>query len=391
VEFQVNKVADADCINNGKSGVISIQFNTAGDYLIGIGKSQVVEPEVYVDYKHNDGDPLLFVDTLSRGNYFVFVKPATGTACPSTRPTGEIEGAYAISFEVQRVCPATAQPSINLINVIGQPNAQMTIEVYRLSNLSEMVDQFTVTTTDIISITYQGAPAGSPHTWLIQPDTYVIKGYQNQSFCPGEPTTPSYQVTYTSTQPMTLAIENIKQSLPEPRHTGGFTLKTVIGGSPLQDEDARSYFIVNVLDPSSNTPIMEEINVYRNAQGNYQHDFRNLPVGNYLVEVIDNNGCEATTIVIVPADTRILIPNIFTPNNDTMNDQFEIVNLPEGGSHKLVITNRWGKQVFSSGNYSEGNFWDAEGEPDGIYFYRLQVQGDQTYTGWVEVLRGDKP
>lgn len=391
VDFSVAKIADADCINNGKSGVISLGFTVPGNYLIGIGTSQVTEPATYVAYTYNDGDPAIFVDTLSRGSYFVFVKPATGNVCPSTRPTGEIEGAYAISFDVQRVCFAETQPSINLINVVGQPNAQMTVEVYRLSNLSEKVDEFTVPTGETISITYQGAPAGSPHTWLIQQDTYVIKAYQNQSFCPGEPTTPSHQVTYTATQPIALNVGNIKQSLPEPRHTGGFTLATITGGSPLADEDKGPYFIVSLLDPSSNTPILDDINVFRNAQGNYQHDFRNLPVGNYLVQVVDNNGCEATTIVIVPADTRILIPNIFTPNNDTVNDFFEVVNLPEGGNHKLVITNRWGKQIFSTGDYRDGNFWDADGEPDGIYFYRLQVAGEQTYTGWVEVLRGDRP
>jgi large repetitive protein len=391
VDFTVTKIADADCINNGKSAVISIAFTIPGNYLIGIGKSQVLEPSNYVSYTYNDGDPAIFVDTLSRGSYFVFVKPASGTVCPSTRPTGEIEGAYAVSFEVQRVCFATIQPTVNLINVVGQPNAQMTVEVYRLSNMSEKVDEFTVTTADVIPITYEGEPSGNPHSWLIQPDTYVIKAYQNQSFCPGEPTTPSYQVTYTSTQPMTLAIENIKQSLPDPRHSGAFTLKTIVGGSPLSDVDSGPYFIVSVLDPSSNAPIVDEMNVYRNSQGNYQHDFRNLPVGNYLVKVVDNNGCEATTIVIVPADTRILIPNIFTPNNDSVNDQFEVVNLPEGGKHKLVITNRWGKEIFSTGEYREGKFWDAEGEPDGIYFYRLQVDGEDTYTGWVEVLRGDKP
>ncbi len=391
VDFTVTRIADADCVNNGKSGVISIGFTVPGNYLIGIGKSQVTEPQEYVPYTYNDGDPAIFVDTLSRGSYFVFVKPASGNVCPSTRPTGEIEGAYAISFSVQRVCFADANPSINLINVVGQPGAQMTIEVYRLSNLADKVDEFTVPTTETISITYQGAPAGSPHTWLIQPDTYVIKAYQNQSFCPGEPTTPFHQVTYTATQPMVLNVDNIRQSLPEPRHTGGFTLRTIVGGSPFSDAQSGPFFIVSVLDPSSNAPIMADVEVYRNTQGNYQYDFRNLPVGNYLVQAIDANGCEVTTLVIVPADTRILIPNIFTPNDDTINDTFEIVNLPQEGSHKLVITNRWGKQVFSSGNYREGNFWDAKSEPDGIYYYRLQVSGGETFTGWVEVLRGDKP
>jgi gliding motility-associated-like protein len=389
VIFDVTKIADADCTKQGKSGVVRIQFTSGGTYLIGISRSQVIEPETYVTYTYNDGDQPIFVDTLSRGNYFVFVKPQSGSACASTKPTGEIEGAYAISFDVQRVCSAETNPSVNLVNVIGQPGAQMTIEVYRASDLSNPVEQFTVMTAEQISITYQGEPAGTPHTWLIQEDDYIIKAYQNQAFCPGEKE-PSYQVQYSVTQPMLLTIENIKQSLPEPRHTGGFTLRTITGGSPFRDED-RPYFLATLYDPSSNTPIIDPVKVYRNSQGNFQYEFRNYPVGNYLLEVTDTNGCEVATLVIVPADTRLLIPNIFTPNNDLINDQFEIVNLPEGGSHKLVITNRWGKEIYSSGDYREGKFWAAEGEPDGIYFYRLQVQGDQTYTGWVEVLRGDKP
>jgi len=118
-------------------------------------------------------------------------------------------------------------------------------------------------------------------------------------------------------------------------------------------------------------------------QTNKSHD--------YIVEVTDAFGCVSSSTVIVPADTRLLIPNIFTPNGDGVNDLFEIINLPVGGSHRLIISNRWGKEVFSANNYQEGNFWDAEGMPEGIYFYKLDVEGDQTYNGWVEIVRGSKP
>jgi gliding motility-associated-like protein len=87
----------------------------------------------------------------------------------------------------------------------------------------------------------------------------------------------------------------------------------------------------------------------------------------------------------------ITVPNIFTPNDDAVNDQFEVMNLPLTGKHHLIVSNRWGNEVFSSSDYRDGTFWDAAGTSDGIYFYRLKVEGDKTYTGWVEILRGTKP
>ena len=89
--------------------------------------------------------------------------------------------------------------------------------------------------------------------------------------------------------------------------------------------------------------------------------------------------------------SKCLCSEFFTPNEDNINDEFEILNLPVTGTHKLIITNRWGNQVFTSNDYRDGNFWDAEETSDGIYYYRLKVEGGETYTGWVEILRGSKP
>jgi large repetitive protein len=85
------------------------------------------------------------------------------------------------------------------------------------------------------------------------------------------------------------------------------------------------------------------------------------------------------------------VPNIFTPNDDSVNDQFEVLNLPLTGKHQLIISNRWGNEVFTSSDYREGTFWNAAGTSDGIYYYRLKVDGGGTFEGWVEILRGNKP
>jgi gliding motility-associated-like protein len=115
-----------------------------------------------------------------------------------------------------------------------------------------------------------------------------------------------------------------------------------------------------------------------------------LPAGSYLVTVKDAAGCAyELDPILVPVDLTIYPPNIFTPNNDGVNDVFYIRNLPEGGSSKLIITNRWGKEVYSNDDYQ--NNWGGDGAADGVYFYRLQISGAEPVTGWVEVMRSKAP
>lgn len=116
-----------------------------------------------------------------------------------------------------------------------------------------------------------------------------------------------------------------------------------------------------------------------------------LYAGEYQLSLRDAVGCEKTYSFIIELDERIFIPNIFTPNkSDDLNKNFFIRNLPESGS-KLQITDRWGKEVYTSNNYNPETLWDGGESPDGVYFYRLQIKGGKTYTGWVEILRGTKP
>jgi gliding motility-associated-like protein len=122
----------------------------------------------------------------------------------------------------------------------------------------------------------------------------------------------------------------------------------------------------------------------------FEVSFTNIPATTFTVYVKDALGCEIQQDVTIEIDPTIFIPNIFTPNNDGVNDDFYVRNLPASGS-KLLITNSWGNEVYSNNNYHEGNLWNAGGQPDGVYFYRLQISGGKTYTGWVEVLRGSKP
>jgi gliding motility-associated-like protein len=81
-------------------------------------------------------------------------------------------------------------------------------------------------------------------------------------------------------------------------------------------------------------------------------------------------------------------PNIFTPNNDGINDFFEIDNLPE--NTEVIILNRWGNVVFSSENYQ--NNWDGKDDSgrtlvDGVYTYKFKMESGTIGHGLVHLIK----
>ena len=75
----------------------------------------------------------------------------------------------------------------------------------------------------------------------------------------------------------------------------------------------------------------------------------------YTLILSDDNGCskEATIIVFISKSDRIYTPTAFSPNNDGINDHFNIftgINVETVNS--LQVFNRWGERVFqSTGDY----------------------------------------
>jgi gliding motility-associated-like protein len=97
----------------------------------------------------------------------------------------------------------------------------------------------------------------------------------------------------------------------------------------------------------------------------------------YNVRVTDEfTGCfDSLRIIInVDASKKIYIPNAFTPNGDSRNDDWRIFT--KGIKFMNVeVFNRWGELVFQSSDLEKG--WDGtyKGEPasPGIYPYQINV------------------
>lgn len=83
------------------------------------------------------------------------------------------------------------------------------------------------------------------------------------------------------------------------------------------------------------------------------------------------------------------IPNVFSPNNDGINDLFSLKGIPKG--YGFIILNRWGNVVFETNNPSV-EFWDGTFRrqlcSDGVYFYKITNEEFTTLkTGFIHLIR----
>jgi gliding motility-associated-like protein len=110
----------------------------------------------------------------------------------------------------------------------------------------------------------------------------------------------------------------------------------------------------------------------------------------YTLTVKSAEGCTSTSTVNVTVQVHIIIPNTFTPNNDGVNDKWEIGNLADYPNADLKVFNRWGAEVYrSSGNV---NSWDGTRNGKflavGTYYYVIKLDKNATpISGYVVLLR----
>jgi len=116
----------------------------------------------------------------------------------------------------------------------------------------------------------------------------------------------------------------------------------------------------------------------------------NVGAGIYTVDIFDINGCKLRfPIQIVPgtAHEDIELHNVFSPNNDGINDTWVVDNIGFYPDNELVILNRWGNEVYTQKNYQ--NDWDGSRLTEGTYFYLLDINicGEQkVYKGYITIV-----
>ena len=106
-------------------------------------------------------------------------------------------------------------------------------------------------------------------------------------------------------------------------------------------------------------------------------------LGTYTVVLVAHSQhCSDTAIVYInvlnPAQPLdVVIPNVFTPNNDGVNDFF-LFGSSNIAELELIIVNRWGNLVYKTDDVNfMWNGRDMSGKPvtEGVYFYDYKVKG----------------
>lgn len=82
----------------------------------------------------------------------------------------------------------------------------------------------------------------------------------------------------------------------------------------------------------------------------------------------------------------VFVPNVITPNSDTLNHYFHVTKIELYQNSELTIFDRWGKEVFRKRDYK--NDWSGSGLSSGVYYYLLDLKrNNRKVKGTISILR----
>ncbi len=103
------------------------------------------------------------------------------------------------------------------------------------------------------------------------------------------------------------------------------------------------------------------------------------PIATTLYKIIVTNpitNCTATDSITIGVFSNLLVPNVFTPNNDGNNDRWEMPALAIYPNAQVTVFNRWGVKIIDTKNYHLKP-WDGTYKgvpvPTGTYIYYINL------------------
>jgi len=229
-------------------------------------------------------------------------------------------------------------------------------------------------------------------TVTVKPNPLAPTATNNSPLCEEETlnlfanTTETVSFDWTADNGFSSAVQNPVISNVSLSDSGFYYIKTIMNGCESSKVPTRviiypkPFFSFNqnqticpgdmiILDPGF-------FNSYLWQDNSVKRIFNVTEPGLYKVVVFNTYGCDYSDSVMITkkCPTALFIPTSFSPNNDNINDRFEIVtdNIRE---FDLKIYNRWGELIFHSSD--PANFWDGTYKNancmDGVYYYQLMM------------------
>jgi len=72
-----------------------------------------------------------------------------------------------------------------------------------------------------------------------------------------------------------------------------------------------------------------------------------------------NGVCERSDEMTIVVKKDLIVPSVFSPNGDGINDTWEILGADRYPDIQIQVYDRWGQKVFESISYNEEKFWDG--------------------------------
>lgn len=237
------------------------------------------------------------------------------------------------------------------------------------------VDSVATETVRLQAIVSVGTPYRDTH-FVLRADQYAsLLGLEPDSILTDE--MPAIAVTSHPTSVTTKRGETMENELERP------TDETQLSGSaPLE---------INFLS-NGNKPVAQYFRweIYKGTtliasrtDENQRYTF--MDNGSYQVKVwVSNDHCttDSTVFDVSVSSSQLVVPNVFTPNGDGINDEFRVMYRSLAEFH-CWIYNRWGKLVFEWDDPAKG--WDGtiNGRPAavGAYYYIIRARGTDAEPG----------
>jgi gliding motility-associated-like protein len=116
----------------------------------------------------------------------------------------------------------------------------------------------------------------------------------------------------------------------------------------------------------------------------------------YTVKSNNSVGCELSKNIVVSVlkKANIFVPNIFSPNDDAINENFTLfANESIKLIKNFVIYDRWGNHIFeienilpNDGNLGWNGFYRNQKVSQGVYIYKIEIE---LSNGKTEIVKGD--
>ncbi|MES2430603.1 MAG: gliding motility-associated C-terminal domain-containing protein [Bacteroidota bacterium] len=110
----------------------------------------------------------------------------------------------------------------------------------------------------------------------------------------------------------------------------------------------------------------------------------------YTMTVTSIDGCIAADNVTVSIQRNVIIPNVFSPNGDGINDTWKISYIEDYPEVKVDIFNRYGQFIFSSVGYDikwDGTY-NGQKVPVGAYYWIIKLRPDlKPMSGTIAVVK----